>query len=489
MSHDIHTNDSAAHAPEEVRKWAQKITEVHGCPTVLAREVSGYHLYIPCPKCLEDHGRRELDDPKYAINLSVLAGLGDFRDATAGQAWRPGMFEEREELRKKQEYGAGICMRTRSSRHPHMIPLDELLSMGTVSERFPDIATRADMRGGAGADDIKEMWEEDPKSGELAPPPPGEVVGLDTLPAAHPAVQYLVNRRYDIAALVRQFDVGFCVKEYPYGEKQIFYRKMPGGWKDTPQHRIIFKATVDGVPLGWQARVIERESEDGLNRYMLHPYGGGFYRGFDLSTIARSHRASFKSGGPGDQMRMVRDEQRGGYWLCVWSHTHTRANPSAAWQPMPPYDEIKDGTLKFRPSKYRTAKYSQRQLMGWDAAIARAKSDPDDLKWAVLTEGPLDGGRGGPGVLPVTGSSISLENAAKVVRHFHLVFLAFDDDVAGREATEKIAKLLQSTQHKEQIMLALGKLELPPGKDLGDLTPEEYQRIFNRALKRVKRSL
>ena len=156
---------------------------------------------------------------------------------------------------------------------------------------------------------------------------------------------------------------------------------------------------------------------------------------------------------------------------------------------MPPYDEIKDGTLKFRPSKYRTAKYSQRQLMGWDAAIARAKSDPDDLKWAVLTEGPLDGGRGGPGVLPVTGSSISLENAAKVVRHFHLVFLAFDDDVAGREATEKIAKLLQSTQHKEQIMLALGKLELPPGKDLGDLTPEEYQRIFNRALKRVKRSL
>jgi DNA primase len=69
------------------------------------------------------------------------------------------------------------------------------------------------------------------------------------------------------------------------------------------------------------------------------------------------------------------------------------------------------------------------------------------------------------------------------------VFLAFDDDVAGREATEKIAKLLRSTQHKEQIMLALAKLELPAGKDLGDLTPEEYQRIFNRALKRLKRSL
>ena len=490
MSQDIHTNDSAAHAPEEVRKWAQRITEVQGCPTVLAREVSGYHLYIPCPLCLEDHGRRELDDPKYAINLSVLAGLGDYRDTTEGQAWRPGMFEEREELRKKQEFGAGICMRTRSSRKPHIIPLEKLLNMGTVTQRFPDIETRADVRGGAGTDDIKAMWEEDPVSGQMAPPPAGELVALDTLPVEHPAVQYLLRRNYKIDAIMQQFSAAYCTKEYPYGEKQIFYRKMPGGWKDSPQHRVVFKSMVDGVPLSWQARVIEKESEDGLNRYMLHPYGGGFFSGFDTLKIMRAHKAAFKSGGEGDIRQLVRDANRGGYWLHVWSHTHTRANPKAAWQPMSPYDEMKDGALKFRPSKYRTAKYSQRQLMGWDAAIERAdKDDTKELRWAVLCEGPLDGARIGPGGLPVTGSSISMENAAKVVKHFHLVFLAFDDDTAGREATEKIGKLLQSPLHKEQIMLALVKLELPAGRDPGDLSPDEYQRIFQRAFTRVKRSI
>jgi DNA primase len=67
--------------------------------------------------------------------------------------------------------------------------------------------------------------------------------------------------------------------------------------------------------------------------------------------------------------------------------------------------------------------------------------------------------------------------------------MAFDDDVAGREATEKIGKLLRSPLHKEQIMLALVKLELPAGRDPGDLSPDEYQRIFQRAFTRVKRSI
>ena len=91
------------------------------------------------------------------------------------------------------------------------------------------------------------------------------------------------------------------------------------------------------------------------------------------------------------------DEQRGGYWACGWSHTGTRSNPKAKWVPVPPFDEEKDGQLKFKPSKYRTAKYSSRQMMGWDAAVKRAEEDTADITWVVLCEGPLDAARCGPG--------------------------------------------------------------------------------------------
>lgn len=491
MSRELKINDSASNAPEEVRRWAHKIATAHGCPVTLSRERSGYHLYMPCPDCLHTHGRRELDDPKYSINLSILAGLGEHRDVTEGQAWRPNMFEDADSIRKRREYGAGVCMRTRSSRSPHMFPMELLLNMSTVSERHPDIQTRMDIRGGPGSEDIEEMWEEDATSGKLCPPPPGETVLLSSLPVKHPAVQYMLGRGYNVEDLEKQFRAGFCVKEYPIGQKDIFYRKMPGGWKDSPQHRVTFMALVDGVPLSWQARLIEKVSDDGLNRYMLHPYGGGFYPGTAIGTILSSHKRSFKYGGAGDERQLIWDSKRNGHWLHVWSHTHTRANPAAPWQPVSPFDEIKEGTstLKFKPAKYRTAKYSTRQLMGWDAAFERAANSSEELRWAVLCEGPLDAARIGPGGLAVTGSSLSPENATKIVSYFHIVFLAFDDDVAGREATEKIASMLQSSNHKAPVMVALSKLELPQGKDPGDLSPEEYQRIFTRAIKRIKRSL
>lgn len=86
MSDALKTNDSAAHAPEEVRRWAKRLTDAQGCAATLSREASGYHLYIPCPTCMETHGRKELDDPKYAINLSMLAGLGEFRVMGTGPA-------------------------------------------------------------------------------------------------------------------------------------------------------------------------------------------------------------------------------------------------------------------------------------------------------------------------------------------------------------------------------------------------------------------
>jgi hypothetical protein len=483
MPEDLQVNDSAGNAPPEILRWVKRFQTVHACPMILSRETSGYHLYLPCPECLDTHGRRELADPKYAINLSMLAGLGDeFRDTTK-HSWMPAAIEERSSLEKRREYGSGVCMRTRSSKRPHRFPIEELLHMGTVTERHPDILTQATLSGSVGSAEREEMWEEDPASKAMCPPPAGEMLPVTSLPEGHPAVVYLRSRGFDPAVIERQFRLSFCTKEYPYGQKGIYYRKMPGGWKDTPQHRIIFHSLIDGAPLTWQARGIEKTSEDGLNLYRLHPYAGGlyFYRDEDDAVHAAT------DGGYDGELQTVRDEARGGYWVFQWSHTDTRSNPAAAWQPVPPFDEVRDGDLRFKPSKYRTAKYSSRHLMGWDAAVERARNDPSDLKWCVLLEGPLDGARVGPGGIPLIGSSISEENAVKIASSFHIAFTGFDADKAGRDATEKITRILLGVKCRAPILNMVVPLPIPEGRDPGSLTDEEYQKIFQRALARSKR--
>lgn len=486
MSDDVKVNDSAANAPDEISKLVRRFQIAHDCPMVLTREESGYHLYLPCPECLETHGRRELQDPKYAINLSMLAGLGDeFRDDTR-HSWMPADVEARNSLEKRREYGSGICMRTRSSHAPHRFSITELLHMGTVTERFPDILTRATLSGAVGSAERAEMWEVDPVSGVECPPPPGDVVMVSDLPRDHPAVEYLLRRGFRPDKIQEQFRLGFCTKEYPSGQKGIFYRKMPGGWQDTPQHRLIFHSLVGGAPLTWQGRLIEKTSDDLLDRFMLHPYAGGFYPTLDVDRALASCQ---QSGHSGHHYQTVVDEKAGGCWVFLWSHTDTRSNPSTPWQPVSPFDEVRDGVLSFKPSKYRTAKYSQRHLMCWDAAVQRAKSDPWDIKWCVLLEGPLDAARTGPGGIPLIGSSISAENAAKIADNFHLVFLALDDDRAGREASEKVTKMLLGTKSRAPLLRVVMPLPLPQGKDVGDLSEEEYLRIFERTLARSRRQL
>ena len=486
MAEELKVNDSASNAPPEILKWVKKFQTVHDCPMILTRETSGYHLYLPCPECIHTHGRRELQDPKYAINLSMLAGFGDeFRDTTQ-HSWMPAAVQERDSLEKRREYGSGICMRTRSAKTPHRFPIDELLHMGTVTERHPDILTKASVSGAVGSAEREDMWEEDPISGAMCPPPPGETVPITSLPPGHPAVAYLTGRGFDPAEIEAQFRLSFCTKEYPYGQKGIFYRKMPAGWKDSPQHRIVFHSLIDGAPLTWQGRVIEKVSEDGLNRFMLHPYAGGFYPSDGRDGGAAALHAAQAERHEGE-WQVIRDPGRNGYWVFAWSHTDTRANPAAAWQPVSPFDEVRDGVLRFQPSKYRTAKYSSRQLMGWDAAVERAQKDSSDIKWCVLMEGPLDGARSGPGGIPLIGSSLSLDNAVKIASTFHIVFTGFDADKAGRDATDKITKTLMGVKCRAPVILAVIPLPIPEGKDPGDLSAEEYQRIFRRTLKRSQR--
>jgi hypothetical protein len=98
--------------------------------------------------------------------------------------------------------------------------------------------------------------------------------------------------------------------------------------------------------------------------------------------------------------------------------------------------------------------------MGWDAAIARANEDEDPIRWCVLTEGPLDTARIGPGGLILMGKSISPENAMKVANNFHLVLTAFDNDISGKEATGKIGAQLHGTKVRDPLVSLVMPMEL-----------------------------
>ena len=469
MNAEINTIGNASHAPDNVRKFAERLAKRQGCKVVLSNEARGYHIYIPCPECLHTHGKRELADPKYAINVSKALGLGDAYRALKGDGFMPTTaqgFQTMQDNDRAMDANSSVCMRTRQSKAPHRFTISQLMEMTTISERHPDIQTRAEVIGQAGSADRESHWEADPESGVLCPPPPGAVVPITSLPPDHPAVSYLTDRGYDLVRLWQQFRCSFCVEEYPEGKNDVFYRKMPAGWKDTPQHRIIFHALHKGAPLTWQGRYLEVTDVSGLDKYMLHPYATA-------------------SSGAGDMTTTCADGSR-----FVWSRVAVRPNYNAAWIPVPPFDELTEtGTLKFQPSKYRTAKYSARQMMGWDAAVARAAADSDPLRWCVLCEGPLDAARVGPGGIALIGSSISPDNAEKVASAFHVVLTAFDEDRAGKEATDRIGKMILGSKQRAPLVQMVVPLQIASGKDIGEMSQEAFDALLQKTLRRVKREL
>jgi hypothetical protein len=435
----ISTASSAGAAPDEVRRCAEDIARRMGCRVRLSRERSGYHLYCPCPACLATHGTRELEDPKYTVNLSKLLGLGEHR-LNSFDPRRIARAQSRSEGR-----GVGICMRTRSSRRPHMFTLDELKNT-RVSEIVSGWSGGSGVDDSSGAADRESHWEPDPATGELCPPPPGETVPLDRLPFDHPAVAYCLRRGLDPGRLAAQFGAAFCTREYEHGRTGVVYRRMPGGWRDPPSRRIVFFAYDRGVPRTWQARLVERATE--TERFMLHPYTG------------------------------------------EWDLVAVRSGPGAPWMPVPPFDALgPNGRPRFGPSKYRTAKYSDRFPMGMDAALERARDDPDPLKWCVVVEGPLDAAKVGPGGIAGLGGAPGPEAAARIAGEFHIVLTGFDNDRTGGEATARFRDMLTAeTERRGAVVQTVVPLEFP-GHDLGDLTRDAAAKVVEAGLRLAKRQM
>ena len=397
--------------PREVEMLAGALARIHGHVNI-RREKGGLQIMMACPECLQRDGKKELSSRHLAVNAERNLGLGKW-------AMQVGQYNA--------DY-SGFCMKHSSSTGKGML-VSDLMAMVPLKERgYPDAPLGGITRPAPGKCIIPD------DKGNMIPDHPGEVIPLLDLPSNHPAVEYLVNRRFDITALTVQFRVGYCVKEAPEnGAVDRYYRRLPCGFRDTPQGRIIFYADVKGVQRGWQARIIERTIGD--IKYYLHPYQND------------------------------------------WMPMEQRNSETGKFEPMP--HVLKDTTLQWKPQKYKTAFSAERNqmLMGFDAATHWNQLMRLTKKLVIVTEGPGDAGRYGSPGIPLLGKFLSDAQARMLIDHFDCVLYAGQNDEASRQLGNQIE------------IAMVGRVEYaaiypPEGtKDVGDMTTKAAWAIARVAIK------
>ena len=403
--------------PEEVRFLAEAMSQRHG-RVLISREKSGLHLNMACPACLKSEGVTELRKRHLAVNADKHLGLSK---------WGAGQME----MYKRDL--VGLCMKCGTK-----YKVSSLLRFAPLSQRgVPD-----QVPGITFADNTR--WLVDAPNGTKIPGGPGVdgrnagVIPITQLPSDHPAAWYLLHRGYNLASLEAQMRVAYCDQEWPASkEEERYYRRMPGGFTDSPQGRIIFFCDIGGIQTSWQARIIDLELE--LNGVRCKAYWNGHHR--------------------------------------QW-RTMTQWNPaSPAKDKFELLPHWKEGDREFSPSKYRTANGTERNevLFGLDAAVRWNKLyRPDQIPVAFVTEGPLDAGRIGPPAVARIGKYLSDPQINLLAKHFGYVVLVPDNDAAGRHGLEEdlqrlSAKLSTEVWHiPEQVEGVTHKI-----KDVGDL-PDWY---------------
>lgn len=259
-------------------------------------------------------------------------------------------------------------------------------------------------------------------NGNTIPDHPGEVIPIQQLPADHPAIKYLTLREFSIPRLVEQFRITFCAKEAPESrELNRFHRNMCGGFKDTPQNRIIFYADVGGVQLGWQARIIDHTVGD--IRYYLHPYTNQW---------------------------VAVEQRQGSKWKCI----------------------LDDRQFPWKPSKYKSAYSCQRNslLFGYDSAVAwNNRQIEQPARFAFLSEGPGDIGRYGSPGIAVAGKFLSPEQASLIIRSFD--FIVFLRQSVKDDSNDKLRNSINNAIGSHRRVYSI----VPPQgkKDAGEMTDSE----------------
>jgi hypothetical protein len=350
----------------DIAKLANALSKIHGTVDI-RHETSGIHLYFASPACLAQFGRGELFKKHLALNADKYFGTGKYKG-------RFGTYDN--DL-------SALCMKLHKA-----FKVSTLLSMPPLDARgYPDAVSA--VREG------KPKRLVDDGFGHMVPEPPGKVISIIDLPEDHVAVSYLRQRGFmDLHRLWHQMACCYCVEELPE-DKTLgrYYRKLPGGFKATPQGRLIFFAFINGIRKSWQARLIDYVDDKKI-RWVLHPYTGMF-------TPVTQDNVPFAN--------MV--------------------------------DAVRDVSITEIP-KYLNASGSSRNevLFGYDAAVRYAAEHR--LRSCALVEGPLDAAKAGPPCIAVTGKFFSDQQAALIRAKFSHVLYIPDSDAAGSMATEYVRKQL-----------------------------------------------
>ena len=403
--------------PREVREdldpriieLAEKIARVHG-PTSIRRESNGVHIYFPSPLVVEEQGIKEVlrPYPHGCLNAEKYLGTGKFA-----------------KTRGTKNMDRLCC---RCNKYHQSLSVRELLLMPPIEERVGcDVSRR--VQDESVTDDHALETDE---MGVRVPRGPGKTTPLTELPDDHVAIQYLRDRGFtDLPRLVRQFNASYCYEELPQSRAlRIGYRRLPNGFTDTPEGRIILEARVNGSRVGWQARVLNRVNEMGHQEYWCSKRG-------------------------------------------QWIPMEVR-NTKGKWELLAQHAETPGQT--FGISKYKTATGTRRNeiLMGLDAAVAWNREQGRDMDpLCYLVEGPLSAARPGPPGVAMMGSELSESQARLILNHFRTCVYIPENNEKGRKSVKRVQERLGGA-------VRLLITDLPESVDDPGELSEEAWRLFKR---------
>jgi len=360
---------SISHLPSEMQDLINKLRLIHTPYFHIVQNDTGVQANMPSPDRLAIDGAKEL----YSCHLNV-----NFTKFFAGTNF------------------AGRCNKGGSG-----YDVRELATLPTLKQRCERL--KIDFYSPNTFQSTLKYAEDalvrDSK-GRMVPRVAGECVPVNELLPGHFARSYLENRKggpYDLDRLVYQFNASYCFQEL--ADDNVYYARLPHGFRKTPQGRIVFHMWDGDLFQGWQARIIELESEDSRFRYYYHPYT---FQWFPY------------------QMR------QGGEWV-----PYVTAHPTI-------------DMTNFKMSKYTigAGTKSRASLMGLAAAIAHPSNT------VFIVEGVLDAGRIGPPAVSVQGKGIGVGQMDLLTNARRDGFPAFtnycviaDNDEGGKELQKNVEQM------------------------------------------------
>ncbi len=79
--------------------------------------------------------------------------------------------------------------------------------------------------------------------------------------------------------------------------------------------------------------------------------------------------------------------------------------------------------------------------------------------------------------------------AEQVASAFHVVITAFDEDRAGKKATDRIGKMILGAKQRAPLVQMVVPMQVASGKDIGDMSQEALDALLQKTIGRVKSGL